>query len=386
MLYFDHCASTPPFDEVIQTVAEIMKLEYSNPASIHQAGVAAEKLVTRAREVIAAQLGVQAPEIVFTSGATESNNLAIQGACLARMGRGKHIITTSIEHSAVYECCRYLERQGFQVTYLPVDSAGRIRITDLEAAITEQTVLVSIMHVNNEVGSIQPIAEAGQLLAKYPNIVFHVDGVQGLGKVPVQLREWGIDLYSLSAHKFRGPKGVGLLFCRDGVQLQPLFAGGSQERGMRPGTLNVPNIVGMAKALRMTLDRQEAATAQLRKLRALLIAELDTMPCLVLNTSLSLEEAAPHIVHFSYPGMKPEVIIHKLEQHQIMASTQSACSSKDLKPSRVLTAMGFNEARAAGGIRISMSAEQTEQDMEQLAAALRIVIAELAPLEKGTRQ
>ncbi|OPA78433.1 cysteine desulfurase NifS [Paenibacillus selenitireducens] len=383
MLYFDHCASTPPFDEVIQTVSEVMKLQYSNPSSIHQAGVAAEKLVTRAREVMASALQVQPNEILFTSGATESNNLAIQGAAMQKKSRGNHIITTGIEHASVYECCRLLERRGFQVTYLPVDSSGRIRITDLRAAITEQTILVSIMHVNNEVGSIQPIEAIGEVLKEYPRILFHVDGVQGLGKVPVKLHEWGVDLYSISAHKLRGPKGVGVLYCREGVQIQPLFAGGEQERGLRAGTLNVPNNVAMAKAVRMTLERQETAVTKLRELRQHLIQGIDSIPELVLNSSRNLEEGAPHVVHFSYPGMKPEVIIHKLEQHGIVASTQSACSSKDLKPSRVLLAMGCNEARASGGIRISMDAEQSIEDIVKLAEALRIIVKELKPLEKG---
>ncbi|WP_314584543.1 cysteine desulfurase family protein [Paenibacillus terrigena] len=383
MLYFDHCASTPPYDEVVQTLSEVMRMQYSNPSSIHQAGLAAEKLVTRSREVIAAALKVSPNEILFTSGATESNNIAIQGAALKKKSRGNHIITTGIEHSSVYECCRLMQRQGFDVTYLPVDASGCIRLEDLRAAITEQTILVSIMHVNNEMGSIQPITEIGKLLSDYPRIIFHVDGVQGLGKLPVQLKEWGVDLYSISAHKVRGPKGVGLLYCREGVQLQSLYAGGEQERGLRPGTLNVPGIVAMAKAIRMTIERQPEAVEKMLQLRNQLIQVVDSIPELVLNSGRDTERAAPHIVHFSYPGMKPEVIIHMLEESDIMASTQSACSSKDLKPSRVLLAMGCNEARAAGGIRISLAAEQSEQDIATLEAALRIIVTKLKPLERG---
>ncbi|WP_152392169.1 cysteine desulfurase family protein [Paenibacillus guangzhouensis] len=383
MLYFDHCASTPPYDEVVQTLSEVMRMQYSNPSSIHQAGLAAEKLVTRAREVIASALKVNPGEILFTSGATESNNIAIQGAALKKKSRGNHIITTGIEHSSVYECCRLMQRQGFEVTYLPVDTFGCIRIEDLRAAITEQTILVSIMHVNNEMGSIQPIAEIGQLLRDYPRIIFHVDGVQGLGKAPVQLKEWGVDLYSISAHKVKGPKGVGLLYCREGIQLQPIYAGGEQERGLRPGTLNVPSIVAMAKAIRMTTERQAESVEIMLKLRNQLIQVIDSIPALVLNSGRDTERAAPHIVHFSYPGMKPEVMIHMLEEFGIMASTQSACSSKDLKPSRVLLAMGCNEARAAGGIRISLAAEHSEQDIATLEAALRTIVTKLKPLERG---
>jgi len=383
MLYFDHCASTPPYDEVVQTLSEVMRMQYSNPSSIHQAGLAAEKLVTRAREVIASALKVNSGEILFTSGATESNNIAIQGAALKKRSRGNHIITTGIEHSSVYECCRLMQRQGFEVTYLPVDASGCIRIEDLRAAITDQTILVSIMHVNNEMGSIQPIAEIGQLLRDYPRIIFHVDGVQGLGKVPIQLKAWGVDLYSISAHKVRGPKGVGLLYCREGIQLQSIYAGGEQEQGLRPGTLNVPSIVAMAKAIRMTTERQAEAVENMLKLRNQLIQVIDSIPALVLNSGRDTERAAPHIVHFSYPGMKPEVIIHMLEEFGIMASTQSACSSKDLKPSRVLLAMGCNEARAAGGIRISLAAEHSEQDIASLEAALRTIVTKLKPLERG---
>lgn len=385
MLYFDHCASTPPFDEVIQTVADVMRLHFANPSSIHSAGVSAEQLVHKSREVIAKALNVKSGEILFTSGATESNNLAVRGAALKHQGRGKHLITTQIEHPSVYECFRQLEREGFQVTYLPVNEQGCISVEQLQAALTDQTTLISIMHVNNEVGSFQPLAQIGEVLRDYPRILFHVDGVQGLGKVPLSIRDWGIDLLSISAHKIRGPKGVGFLYCREGIQLKPILAGGEQEHGLRAGTQNVPNIVAMAKAVRMTVEREPAAAAQLYKLRSHFLGLLAQIPELALNSPRNTEHAAPHIVNFSFPGMKPEVVIHKLEQHHIMASTQSACSSKQLKPSRVLSAMGLSQDRATSGIRISMAAEQTEQHLNELAAALQTIVRELKPLERWNR-
>lgn len=378
MIYFDHSASTPPYAEVIETVAEVMKLHYGNPSSLHRAGVEAEKLIERARAVIGKALQVKPGELIFTSGATESNNLAIKGAAMQYAGRGNHFVTTQVEHASVYECFRQLEEQGCKVTYLPVDRNGIVSVDRVREALTDETVLVSVMHVNNEVGSVQPIADIGALLKRYPRILFHVDGVQSVGKLPLSIREWGIDLFSLSAHKLRGPKGAGLLYCREGVRLTPLLSGGAQEHGMRAGTQNVPNIVGMAKAIRMTIESRPETAAHLYKLRDRLIEAIGQMPQLTVNgDSESSPQTAPHIVNVSFPGMKPEVVLHMLEQRGIIASTQSACSSKTGKPSRVLTAMGVGELCAASGIRFSLAAEHTEEDIDILASSLRQVTDEL---------
>jgi len=382
MLYFDHCASTPPHEDVIQTIAEVMRVHYANPSSIHQAGADAGNLIERARGLIAKLFRTKPEEWVFTSGGTESNNLALMGAARQYAGRGKHLITTMIEHASVYETFRQLEREGFDVTYLPVDEQGRVSVQALEAALTDETILVSVMHVNNEVGSVQPIADIGRLLAGRPKTLFHVDAVQSVGKLPVDIAGWGIDLLSGSAHKVRGPKGVGILYVKSGLKPAPILHGGEQERSMRPGTSNTPAIVASAKAFRIAMEEAEARSSQWKALRSRLIGRLNGMPELVLNGSAESDSAAPHIVHFSYPGMKPEVIVHALEQRGFVVSTKSACSSKDDKPSRVILAMSGDARRSAGGIRISFGSEHTEQHIDQLAAAIRHTVAELKPMER----
>ncbi|NIK68421.1 MULTISPECIES: cysteine desulfurase family protein [unclassified Paenibacillus] len=383
MLYFDHCASTPPYAEVVDTFAEVMKAHYANPSSIHRAGVEADKLIARSRSVLAEQFGVKPEEWLFTSGGTESNNLAVKGAVRQFRSRGNHLITTQIEHSSVNDAFRQLEQEGFRVTYLPVSKTGHVELKQLQAAITDETILVSIMHVNNEVGSIQPIEQIGRLLSEYPRILFHVDAVQSIGKLPVKLKEWRIDLLSGSAHKLRGPKGVGYLYVREGLQLQPLQSGGSQERGMRAGTQNVPGIVASAKALRMSMQAEEKNRSRMYALRERLIRRVADIPQLMLNGSEDAAVMAPHIVHFSYPGMKPEVIVHMMEEQGAIISTKSACSSKDNKPSKVLLAMGASSERAAGGIRISFGDEHTEQDIDKLVDMLSKTVMQLKPLERS---
>ncbi|AIY07816.1 cysteine desulfurase [Paenibacillus sp. P2(2022)] len=382
MKYFDYAATTPPFEEVITTVAEVMRRHYGNPSSMHRYGEDAAKLIKRSREVCAAALGVSPSEIVFTSGATESNNLAVKGAALQYQTRGKHIVTVSTEHPSVYEACKQLTNLGFEVTFLPVDEEGHVTAEQVCAAVRKDTILVSIMHVNNETGRVQPLHDIGAALKKrFPRVLFHIDGVQGFGKLPVDIRGWQADLYSLSAHKLRGPKGVGLLFVREGVELFPLLSGGSQEQGVRAGTENVPSLVGMSKAVRLAGERQAETAQRMIEWRERVAAELKTIPQLRLNSG----KEAPHIVHFSYPGMKAEVLLHTLEQLGVAVSTKSACSSKLAEPSRVLLAMGRNEAEAAGGIRISFGDEHTEQDIDELILALRQAVAKLESLERWKR-
>ena len=379
MLYFDHCASTPPYEEVVKTMMEVMKSQYANPSSLHRAGTDADKLIERSRALLAERLQTTNGKWIFTSGGTESNNLAIKGIARQYAGRGKHLITTQIEHASVYDTFAQLEQEGFRVTYLPVSESGHIRIEQLEEALTDQTILVSVMHINNEIGSIQPIEQIGRLLKRYPKAIFHVDAVQSIGKLPICIEEWGIDLLSGSAHKLRGPKGVGFLYVRESITLYPLFTGGSQEYGNRAGTQNVPGIVASAKALRMSLDSLEQRERRMRPLKQKLIQIISGIPELRLNGA---DPSAAHIIHFSYPGMKPEVIIHMLEQHGIMASTKSACSSKDDKPSRVLLALGVSHEQAAGGVRVSFGDEHEERDIDALGAALRHVVEQLKPLER----
>lgn len=370
MLYFDHAATTPPFEEVIEAVGEVMGRHFGNPSSIHRLGMDAERLLARAREAVAALIRAAAEEIVFTSGGTESNNLAVLGAARQFAGRGKHAVTTSVEHASVYECFRYLERNGYEVTYVEPDAQGKINARDVLAAVRADTVLVSVMHVNNEIGAIQPIAEIGRELRERPRVLFHVDAVQSVGKLEVMPASWGVDLLSASAHKIRGPRGAGFLYKRKGLQLQPLLLGGGQEGDLRSGTENVPAIVGMAKALRMTMERREEAAARIAGLRKQLLARLRAIPGLVYNGSEDEADMAPHIVGVSVPGIRSEVVVHDLEEHGICISTKSACSSGENKPSRVLLAMGCDEERAASGLRISLSADHTSVQIDRLAETL----------------
>lgn len=380
VIYMDHCASTPPYEDVARTAMEVMLKAYANPSSLHGLGAEAAKLLERARAQVAAQLGTSGGSWLFTSGGTESNNLAVKGAARQYRARGRHIITTCIEHSSVLEATKQLEGEGYEVTYLPVTSSGHVRVEDVRAALTKETVFVSVMHVNNEIGTVQPIREIGELLRDYPKTLFHVDAVQSLGKIEVDIEAWGIDLLSSSAHKFGGTRGVGFLYVRDGVHLQALASGGSHEKGMRAGTENVAGIVASAKAIRLAVEGIPSRKGLMTRLRDKLRDYVAQVPELTLNGSAPL---APHIVNFSYAGMKPEVILHMLEQHGIIASTQSACSSKDNKPSRVLLAIGASGPAASGGLRVSFGDEHREADVEALISALDDILKQLKQLERS---
>ncbi|MDF2725017.1 MAG: aminotransferase [Paenibacillus sp.] len=334
-------------------------------------------MLNKSREQIAALLKTTPEQILFTSGGTESNNLAVLGAAAQYAGRGKHIVTTAIEHASVYECFRHLEQNGFDVTYVAPGTDGIVRAESVLEALRDDTILVSVMHVNNEIGTIQPVAAIGQALKRHPRIVFHVDAVQSVGKIPVQLSEWGIDLLSVSGHKFRGPRGTGLLVTRKGLLLRPILFGGGQERGQRSGTENVPGIVGMAKALRMSLEQQQQHATVMTSLRAQLLARLSDIPELVYNGSVQAEEMAPHIVSVSLPGMKSEVVVHALEEQGFAISTKSACSSGEDRPSRVLLSCRADQARAASGLRISLSGDHTMEQIDRLADALHNTVSTL---------
>ncbi|AOZ91706.1 cysteine desulfurase family protein [Paenibacillus crassostreae] len=381
MFYWDHAASTPPYEDVIRTIAEVMEQHYGNPSSMHQWGEDSSRLIKHAREVCSRALDVKPSEIIFTSGATEGNNLAIKGATLQYMNRGKHLITTQIEHASVYESFQQLQQWGFEVTFLPVDSQGCVDPASIREAIRKDTVLVSIMHVNNEIGAIQPIEAIGDMIKRCnPRTIFHVDGVQGFGKLPVDLTKWQVDLYTLSAHKFRGPKGIGLLYVREGLKLTPILTGGAQESGLRAGTENVPLIVALAKAMRKASEQQESFNSNVSTMRDQIHTTIQEIKGLKLH---SHDGSAPHIVHFSYPGMKSEVLLHTLEEQGILVSTRSACSSKQSEPSRVLLSMGLSIEEASSGIRISMGDMHTEDELRLLQQALRISVEQLEPLQRG---
>jgi cysteine desulfurase len=368
MIYFDNSATTRPYQEVLDSFVKVSSEFFGNPSSLHGLGVQAEKLLTQARLQVASLLAVKQNEIYFTSGGTESNNLAIKGTAMLPKNKGKHLILSSVEHPSVRGTMEQLKKLGFDITYLPSDQNGRVNVEDVQASIRKDTILVSVMHVNNEVGTIQPIAEIGQLLKRYPTILFHVDAVQAVGKVPLNLNENGVDLCSFSAHKFHGLKGTGALFIREGVRLDPLLSGGNQEWKIRSGTENVAGAVAMAKALRMTMEKSERDLEKMKKVKYLLIEGLSRIEGLTINTPR--ENSAPHILNFSISGVKAEVLIHSLEQNGIYISTTSACSSKKQLPSQTLLAMGVPDELADSAFRISLSYDNTEDEANTVVVAI----------------
>jgi cysteine desulfurase len=368
VIYLDNSATTKPYKEVLESYVAVSSEYFGNPSSLHGLGIQAEKLLTQAREQVAKLLTVEPNEIYFTSGGTESNNIAIKGAALLNKKRGRHLITTSVEHASVRAVMEQLEQNGFDITYLPVNHQGRVSVEEVEKAIRKDTILISIMHVNNEVGTIQPIKEVGEMLKKYPTILFHVDAVQGVGKVPLAIHQNRIDLCSFSAHKFHGLKGTGALFIREGAKLAPLFSGGNQERTIRSGTENVAGAVAMAKALRMTLMKSDLGIAKMKTIQSMLRTGLTNIERVTIHTPV--ENAAPHILNISLRGLKAEVLIHALEQEEIFVSTTSACSSKKKSPSGILLAMGVPEEKANSSIRISLSFENTPEEAQAAIEAI----------------
>lgn len=375
MIYFDNSATTKPYKEVLETYITVSEQFFGNPSSIHKLGGKSEQLLSKARNQIANLLSVQSSEIIFTSGGTEGNNLAIKGTAMMHRSRGKHLITTEIEHPSIYEAYKQLEELGFEVTYLSPDENGIISVEELKKALRDDTILVSIIHVNNETGAIQPIREIGQLLANYPKLFFHVDAVQGIGKVPLKIKQSAIDLLTISGHKFHSVKGTGILYIRDGVTLSSLLTGGSQEREIRSGTENLAGIVAMAKALRFTLEKQNSMKDHLMNLRNELIHNLVQIDGAVVNSPLS--NFAPHIINISFIGLKPEVIVHALSEENVFISTKSACSSKTFEISRVLQSMGKSEKVAGSAVRISLSYENTIEEVQQFNNTIKKVIKNL---------
>jgi cysteine desulfurase len=375
MIYFDNSATTKPYKEVIESFVKVSTDFFANPSSLHKLGGQAEGLVNQARNQLAQLLNIKPREIYFTSGGTESNNLAIKGSAMLYKKRGNHIISTTIEHPSIRESLQQLKEQGFEITYLQVNSEGRINVEELKNSIREETILVSIIHVNNEVGSIQPIQEVGEILKNYPKILFHVDHVQGVTKVPLDFHECGIDLCSISAHKFHGLKGNGLLFIREGIRISPLLTGGNQEWTVRSGTENVAGIVAMAKALRMSILKMENNLQKVEDIKNLLFEELKVVNDIIIHTPE--ENSAPHILNFSIKGFKAEVVVHSLEESNIYVSTTSACSSKIKSISHTLLAMGVEEEVAKSAIRLSLSFENTEEEAKKVIKAIQQTIQTL---------
>lgn len=374
-VYLDNSATTKVAKEAVDAMVHALTVAFGNPSSLHRKGMEAEKIVNKAREKLALFLGGKAREIYFTSGGTESNNLAIKGAAYARRRYGKHLITTSIEHPSVLEVFKQLEEEGFSVTYLDVDEKGHINLEKLKQAIKPDTILVSIMYVNNEVGSIQPIQDAAKIISQNRNTLFHVDAVQAFGKIPLIPNLSGVHLLSLSAHKIYGPKGVGALFVREGTKITPLFNGGGQEEGLRSGTENVPGIAGFSAAAELVFKNFGAWQAKMRELKERLkTGILSEIPDTVLNGP---DDGAPHILNISFLGTKAEVLLHALESHGIYVSTRSACSSHKNARSHVLAAMGKTAEEIEGAIRFSLSPFLSIEDIDYTVEILKKEVNEL---------
>ncbi|MFO8060384.1 MAG: cysteine desulfurase family protein [Bacillota bacterium] len=383
LIYLDNSATTRPLSGVIDAVSRAMAEEYGNPSSLHRLGMQAETAIEQARTDVARLLGADRDELYFTSGATESNNVIIRGIVETRRHRGNHVIITSVEHPSVKRLCEELEKKGTEVTYLPVDEWGHIDPRDVDRSLRSDTVLCSVMAVNNEVGSVQPLAEVGQILARSasPRPVFHTDAVQAVGKLDLRWSDLGIDSLSLSAHKFHGPRGVGALYVRIGLDLPPLITGGGQERGLRSGTENTPGILGMAEAARWLRNEGSAAYARLRHLRRYLGEQiLKTIPDSHVNgppPDASEEKAAPHILNISFPGIRGETLVHALEERGIFVSTGSACSSRRADERTAVDAMPIGDERAQSAIRISLCPFNTRQEINSLLSVLEQTVPAL---------
>lgn len=374
MIYFDNAATTKIYDDALTSYVQVSQKFFGNPSSLHQLGVDAYQVLIKARAQVASLLSVLPEEIFFTSGGTESNNWAIKGTALEKSVFGKHIITTKIEHPSVLQTCKQLERFGFEVTYLDVDSKGIVSVDQLKENLRKDTILVSVMAVNNEVGAVQPIAEIAKVLEEYPSIHFHVDAVQAVERASQLLAIGRIDLLSLSAHKFHGPRGVGILYKKFGRKIQALLTGGGQEKGERSTTENLPGIVATTKALRMSLEEKSVTS----ELRSQLWKELVTKPEIRI---FSPEDGASHVLCFAIKGVRGEVVVHAFENHGIYISTTSACSSKKADSSSTLYAMNVPTEWATGAVRVSFSNDNTKEEVEQFINVLHQLMKQFSFLK-----
>lgn len=374
--YFDNSATTKVLDCVKDAVVDAMCVNYGNAAAKHRKGVEAENLIREAKKAIADTLKVQEKEILFTSGGTESNNTALIGTALANRRAGKHLITTGVEHPSIYNTMSFLEEMGFEVTYLPVDHLGHISLEDLETAIREDTILVSVMYVNNEVGAVEPIEAISQCIKKKnPKTLFHVDAIQAYGKYKIRPKKQGIDLLSVSGHKIHAPKGVGFLYIRDGVKIRPILFGGGQQKGMRSGTENVPGCVGLGVAAREAYKDFDARIEKLYTLREHLIAGLKPLGGVTINGSEDRTNA-PQIVSASFEGVRSEVLLHALEDKGVYVSSGSACSSNHPGISGTLKGIGVKKELLDSTIRFSLGDLNTEEEVDYAIG----VLGELLPV------
>ncbi len=381
-VYLDNAATTQVSDEVLDAMSPYFKERFGNASSLYTRGRQAAEAMEKAREQVANAIGADTREVIFTSGGTESDNIAVIGAAHAMREHGNHIITSAIEHPAVMEPCRHLEKEGYEVTYLPVDKEGIVSLDALDDAVTPNTILISIMHINNEIGTIQPIEEIGRI-AKENDILFHTDAVQSPGKIPVDVDDLGVDLLSLSGHKIHGPKGIGALFIRKGTRVKAVEYGGGQERGLRSGTENIPGIVGMGQACEAAARDLEQNAAHMTRLRDKLIDGISKEEYVRLNGSRTMR--SPNNVNLSFHYIEGESLVLMLDMKGVEASTGSACSSRELQASHVLLALGMPPEQAHGSLRFTNSKYNTDEDIDYVLEILPEIVQKLmamSPLYK----
>ncbi len=377
-IYLDHAATTPVSGTVLDAMMACLTGDQGNASAVYGTGREARKTVEKARRQVAALIGAEAREIIFTSGGSESDNMAVKGTAFAMRDKGKHIITTEIEHPAVLNSCKWLEKQGFEVTYIHPDKEGRICPDDIRNAIREDTILISVMAANNEIGTLEPVAEIGRT-AKERNILFHTDAVQAAGAIPINVNEWNADLLSISAHKFHGPKGVGALYIRRGSRTEALVHGGEQERGLRAGTENVPGIAGMGQAAEDASNMLTENARNMTRLRDRLIREiLQTVPESKLNGPK--RDRLPNNCNISFEKIDGEALLLRLDLAGIAASSGSACTSGSQETSHVLKAIGLTEQQAKGSLRLTTGTENTDEEIDKAVKTIRNIVEDLRRL------
>ena len=380
MIYFDNSATTKIDPAVLATYDKVAQTIWGNPSSLHKLGDRAYQLLESSRKQIANLLGTKQDEIFFTSGGTESNNWAIKGTAFQKRQFGKHLITSSVEHASVANAFNALEYIGFRVTHLPVDKEGRVNVNDLRNALDSDTTLVSIMGVNNEIGSIQPIDEISDLLSNYPTVSFHVDNVQALGKnIWSRVFTPRVDLFSLSAHKFHAPRGTGVLYKKEGKMLDPLHDGGGQEKGLRSGTENLPAIAGMAKAVRLLLENEQEKAAREAAIKEKIVNYLQGKPGITIFSPVN-DNFAPHILCFALEGIRGETLVHTLEEYDIYTSTTSACSSTKVDQASTLVAMHVDDKIATSAIRLSFDESNTLDEADEFIRVFDKIYRHFAPI------
>ena len=381
-VYFDNSATTRPYDEVIDKMVSVMKEDYGNPSSLHRKGLDAEHIINDSIAEISKVLKCLPEEIVFTSGGTESNNMAIIGTALARRRSGKHIVVSGVEHASVSAVMQFLIREGYEVSYIPVDESGVASPETFAEAVREDTILVSCMHINNEIGSIMPVAEISKAVkAKNKDVYFHVDAIQSFGKIDVIPKNMGADLVSVSGHKLHGPKGSGFLYVKKGLLLRPVIYGGGQQKNMRSGTENVPAIAGLGVAVKMTFDGFQDKIKHISDVRDRLVEGLTQIEDVYCNTDV--QKGAPHIASISFLGVRAEVMLHALEDRGIYVSSGSACSSNKTKESAVLSAIGLDKKKIESTLRFSFGEQNTFEEVDYAVQTIKELLPVLRHYVRG---